>query len=424
MQIDPVINLAKLTLSPSISGVQNRQWSIGQLLQASVIGRAENGDYTLRIGQQEVRAQSPVALQSGERMALRVIETGQQPVLQRIAPEVALKETINQALRNYLPRQSGLSPLLANLSHLASDGNSPLPPSAVKLANAIFQQLPQAEQLSSPGILRQQVENAALFLESRLAARLMQASAPLPQNNFKASLLRLAALLPQAQSEQGDSSGRVRTDTASQTQTGVSSALFKNPVLLTNSTNLQQQASPLQARLETEPVVKPSLAALSLPDEASRELAKQVESVLSRVVVQQLNTLHSENSGQQQWLVDIPIRQNDIGKLVQLHIQKDQQQQRQAEIESETQWTFSLSIDLDELGPLHARISLSGTRLIANLWAEQEETLGLLTQHTDALDARLINAGLENNEIRCFRGKPDLPVAESSSQESLISQHV
>ncbi len=419
MRIDPAPSLAKLTLSAATAGAQTRQWSVGQLLQASVTGRAANGEYSLRIGQQEVRAQSPVPLQIGERMALKVLEAGQLPVLQRISPDAALKETMSQALRDYLPRQSSVSPLLANLSHLSTnaDARAQLPPSALKLAQSIFQQLPRAEQLSSPGILKQQVENAALFLESRLAARVLQPGAGVPQENFKASLLRLAALLPLPQ---GEEKSQQNPATARQLQPGVSSALFKQP-LLPPTTTQPPQTSPLQPRPETEAIAKPTLALQNFAEEAGRELAKQVESVLSRVVVNQLSSLNAEQNGQQQWLVDIPMRENNNGKLLQLHIEKDEKQS--SEQTTETHWSFSLSIDLGELGPLHARVSLHGDRLTANLWAEQEQTLDLINQHSDYLGGRLVEVGLENNQVRCFMGKPDLPLNDAP-QESLISQHV
>ena len=70
-------------------------------------------------------------------------------------------------------------------------------------------------------------------------------------------------------------------------------------------------------------------------------------------------------------------------------------------------WLVRFSIDLPEIGPVHARIALTGERATVTLNAERAESAELLTAGLPLLDAGLRGAQLEPGELRCRAGGTD-----------------
>ena len=70
-------------------------------------------------------------------------------------------------------------------------------------------------------------------------------------------------------------------------------------------------------------------------------------------------------------------------------------------------WLVRFSIDLPEIGPVHARIALTGERATVTLNAERAESAELLTVGLPLLDAGLRGAQLEPGDLRCRTGGTD-----------------
>ena len=65
-----------------------------------------------------------------------------------------------------------------------------------------------------------------------------------------------------------------------------------------------------------------------------------------------------------------------------------------------------LCLDCAELGPLHARVELSGNRLGTTLWAEREGTLQAARAAVGELEEALRAQGVEVSRVDCRHGRP------------------
>lgn len=176
-------NLTLTTRTPEI-----RNWQTGQILQAVARTPSQNGQVTLQLGSQTLEARTPVPLQAGQSLTLEVIQQGQTPLLRILPPSST--NLIDQAMRQALPRQNSLAPLLANLTQLVnSTQREVLPSTLLQAMRSFLKILPEPRQASSAEGLRQAVRNSGIFLESRLRPA---SAMPTPelQRDLKAGLLR------------------------------------------------------------------------------------------------------------------------------------------------------------------------------------------------------------------------------------------
>jgi hypothetical protein len=179
-------------------------WRAGAVLQAVVLDVSAAGRVQLQVGAHTVSARALFALSEGQVLSLRVSHAGELVVLQ--PPTAAQAEQVarspdaqlaRQALREALPRQAPLPPLLANLTLIAREPGR-FPPGVAEAAKAALAALPDARVLTDPDGLEQQVQRSGLWLEAALARA---ATSPAPEHaaalagDWKAALLRLAAAL-------------------------------------------------------------------------------------------------------------------------------------------------------------------------------------------------------------------------------------
>lgn len=364
-------------------------WRVGQVLNATVIETAARGAITLRINNTLIQAQSQLPVSPGQQLSLQVANAGKQTVLKVIEP-ATLTDPLTQALRVALPRQAALPPLLANLAWLAAPSEkAQLSPAVTQLASQLFNNLASAASATTAQGLKDALYNSGPFLENKLAHAADQQGL---KNDVKAGLLRLLEGL-HAESVRGQNSS------------SQSSATQQPPL----------PGSPLQA----QPTVPASLAALSHSG-AAAELTRQTEGALARLQLNQLTSLPTTEHPAPLWTLELPLRHNGRADLLHMRIEQDQTAKR-----SNTQnasWTVSLGLDLDGLGPLHARITLAGERVSTTLWAERGETVALLDKHIDELYHGLARAGLKTDTIRCQQGEPPRTTAEVAiaSQMALV----
>ena len=183
------------------------RWQIGQVLRASV-RQGGSGEVLLDIGRQILRANTPVALETGQQLELQVRALGRVPLL-RIAATGA--DPLTQARRNLLPVQDSLAPLLASLARLAADPRPAVPPLLQARIRQLLQNLPQAQALTRSEGLREALKGSGLWLEQHLAQGVRpqqpgpeavvpettRPGAPPTGPDFKVDLLRLIRHLSQ-----------------------------------------------------------------------------------------------------------------------------------------------------------------------------------------------------------------------------------
>lgn len=230
-------------------------WRAGAVLQAVVLDASAAGRVQLQIGAHTVTARALFALAEGQVLSLRVSHAGELVVLQ--PPTAAQAEQVarspdaqlaRQALREALPRQAPLPPLLANLTLIAREPGR-FPPGVAEAAKAALAALPDARVLTDPDGLEQQVLRSGLWLEAALARA---ATSPAPEHaaalagDWKAALLRLAAALrdlsaPAARAPSGTPASHA----------AVADEAPAAPALQNNASPTQRAAQPAPARTAT-----------------------------------------------------------------------------------------------------------------------------------------------------------------------------
>lgn len=234
-----------------------------------------------------------------------------------------------------------------------------LPEPILKLARELISHLPDVGKLGTPDGLRKAVQDSGLFLEARLAAQNPASAMALPDNDLKAGLLRLLALL-QTQSQQ----------------------------------NLQAATPAPQSRDATSPN-----ATLLAP--LTDELLKHVEGAVSRLQLNQLQSRTSDTEQRPVWLFDLPVRHEKAIDVIRVRIE---QERRHQQTETLSPWRVDLSFDFAELGPVHARISVRGESVSTLFRADNPAAVAHFRDHLNTLQGRLTQLGLSVEQLAVRQG--------------------
>ncbi len=113
--------------------------------------------------------------------------------------------------------------------------------------------------------------------------------------------------------------------------------------------------------------------------------------------------------------MELPLKRDDRVDVFHLHIHRDGGDGKQT---ASSQWSVWLRFDLAPLGPLCAKLSLSGTTVSAQLWAERRATTDLVQRHLPMLADHLSQAGLDVGTLHCRQGNP--PSAPAPGEHSLV----
>lgn len=176
------------------------RWQVGQLLQATVADTLA-GKILLSIGNRQVISTSSLPLTKGQQLTVQVRSLGEIPVL-RISAGPA-SNPLAQAIRNLIPQQDSMTPLLASLARLTQTAGAPVPPLIRELTRTLVRNLPDTGTVTRQDTLKTAIERSGLFLEQHLARQVnpsrAPASHPLPveaiEKDFKANLLQLVERL-------------------------------------------------------------------------------------------------------------------------------------------------------------------------------------------------------------------------------------
>ena len=131
-------------------------------------------------------------------------------------------------------------------------------------------------------------------------------------------------------------------------------------------------------------------------------LVKSVDSAISRTQLHQLNTLQEQDNGKLSWSMEIPVQDGEDIHLIQMRYEKEQA----TEQEGDAVMTVNLAIELESLGPVHARITLISENIGVVLWAEQDDTYEITRKNVTELQENLQKSGFKSENIACHQGKP------------------
>lgn len=432
-----------------------QSWQQGQLLNALVLADSGKGAATLQIAGQALQAKASVALPVGQQVLLEVTRPGPLPHLRVVQPALTdFIARVASALRENLPQQQPLKPLLDNLQTLVRPGSgkpatAPPPATLQQAAERLLSGLPTVRTLTTPSGVQQAIRDSGIFLESRLAdlavaarnrplataqqstppAHPTPAAGPLA-GDLKAGLLQVLAAV------RGAAPTLPATATATSQPavipvvvivpraTGAGSAVPTNPV-----STLTTAITAASAALSTpaQPVPLPRLAELPQPiilpqarpgptasaaarsPELARmmaELLAQTEGALARIQSRQLTPLAAvggEERVQQNWSMELPVRHGQQLDLFELHIEHDA---REGSSEYESTWSVVLNFNLGSMGPVRAKITLQGDRVSTVFWPQQTSTLAQFNARLPTLCERFEDAGLTVGHVGCRNDSP------------------
>ncbi len=368
-------------------------WQAGQILQARSLPQPSGGPPVLHIDGKHLPLNlPPLPLPTGQTLTLQVLNPGQ-PVALRVL-DVSTPSISQQAVRDALPRQLPLSSLLAHLHAITSTTRSKLPVEIQQQIQQMLDRLPRLDGVGQAAGLQLALANSGIFFEARLAEALRSnltftQTAQQLGGDLKGGLLGLLSLLLGLGLGLGlrMPSGA----TALSTRRG-QRRLTDVPPPLPNSQPFAQPRMPANAA---------SLLNLGLPQQL-QELLRQVDGSLARIQLSQL-AANAEDDGRRSWLLDLPLRHGDQFDLLQIRIDKERGGKGQG---ADSLWSITLAVELDGLGEIHIRVTLSGGVVSATFWAENDHTTKLFTRHLDELQQRLQAAGLHVGSLNARCGSP------------------
>lgn len=404
MEIDPrlaastptPVATAGATVAPT-AAVAAQGWFAGQELTARVIAEPEGDRVALQIGDRVYSAQVSFAVRKGDELLLEVVRTAPAPLLLRPIAASGSSDPLRTLLLTDLPRQSGLTPLLARLAAIAATASgSTEPQPVVKAARELFAGFLDSGRVRESGQLRDALANAGTLLEARLAAAARTGQPPEVARDLKAGLLRLlGTLLPDP--------AAAASGVPAVPRSGSSGTVPLLPPLDAS----QPQAQP---RLAVPPGHAERLN-IGTPAAVLDDLRGEVESSLARIQLQQLGSLPGANPDQNIWLLELPIRHGAGADLWQLRIERQPGERTNADDpDSRKVWSVRLAFSLEGLGPVHAHIRQQGDLVSVRFWVEHPATLALFEERSAALRSDLVTAGVNVGAIHCHPGSPPEPV--------------
>ncbi|MFP5506941.1 MAG: flagellar hook-length control protein FliK [Gammaproteobacteria bacterium] len=411
-------------------------WRVGQVLAATVVSSPQPGRAELRIGNLQLAAQTGnLQLTAGQTLRLEVASLREMPVLKLLG--VLQQSPVNQALRDALPRQQPLSPLLNALTRLAAAGQ--LPPEAARLARELLVRLPEPAAVATPAGLRQALRDSGLFLEAKLARPNTPPGAAPGANppatgkgaefagDLKANLLRLVQALRDSAANSAPAGARsagtaapaatpgaAMTPPAAQLAAALAATGARGLGGLPGAPPLDPGAPLLRGQPPQPPATAARLAQLEQALGRS-ELLRQVEGALARVQLNQLSSLPQDRTQPPEWLIELPVRREGETDVWALRIgrepERDGGRDGGRDDEDGPAWTVMLAFDLPGLGPMQTRISLRGDSVDAQFFSREQGILPVVAEHLPVLQARLQQAGLRVNELSCRHGQIPAPAA-------------
>ncbi len=328
-----------------------------------------------------------------------------QPVSTSPAP-MTPSQTIQQSLRELLPRQQALHTLVPLLQKfIAPAAREQLPQPITKALAQLMQSLPKPAQLNTAQNVKQAISNSGSFLEAKIAnvATAAPNAEPLPKiaaTDIKAQITTLLALIrqlnPQAAAMMTKTSSPTTTTFVAEDDFVYAKPAIQNPAGDSNQTG------------ESE-----SLDALLI------QLGKLLQSGFARIQLNQLDSAHARHVNHETqmpvptWVLELPLRTQHGVDQLQLRIEQHRKQQQQR---TRVQWNVEIAFDLHAAGKIAASLAIVDNTVAATLWAEQEKTHLRVREEMEFLRVGLESVGVKVTEIQCRLGLPAARVNPVSQQ--------
>ncbi|MFT3931503.1 MAG: flagellar hook-length control protein FliK [Spongiibacteraceae bacterium] len=338
------------------------------------------------------------------------------PTVSSVPLQPTPAQTIQQSLRELLPRQQALHTLVPLLQKfIAPAVREQLPPQINKALAQLLQSLPKAAQLQNSDNVKRAINNSGSFLEAKIANTITaqpdaEPLAKIAATDIKAQVTALLALVRQ-----------FAPHAATALKTGSSPGLSP------------QAATEFVADDEfvyTKPVIQhaavdgASLNENESLDNLLSQLSKLLQSGFARIQLNQLDSAnarhinHDSQAPVPTWVLELPLRTQHGVDQLQLRIEQHRKQQQQRK---QVQWNVEIAFDLHQAGKIAASLAIVDNSVSATLWAEQEKTHLRVREEMDFLRVGLESVGVKVTEMQCRLGLPT-PRANPISQQ-LVDVH-
>lgn len=356
-------------------GLWLKSWQVGQVLQALVTDKFPSGQLVLRVAGQQITATADIPVQKGAVLTLEVNRLTPTPTLKIIDAPVTggaqlgrLNGELQLLLPQLLPQQGRvLDPLLTLFT--TQQGANILALLGLKNADIerLLKQVHRAEHLVDPKLLKMAVEKSGLFLEAQLQ-QLVLSGGMLPPGDLKAELLRLLHRVNRKLKEQN----RVGEDEA---------------VLL-----------------------------------ALEELQQDLEGAIAKISLNQLAVCLPDESNQQKWSFDIPVRFKEIVATLSLSIYRDSEPQNK--LPEQQDWKATLSVTLPKLGLVEAELFLRGNKVSVVIFSEQAKAVELINAQMDQLRTGLESRGMDVSVLLGREGELKRKSTENSRANNCVDERI
>ena len=373
-----------------------------------------------------------------------------------VRPALSPAETVavTAAAQTAATKQTGLSPLFANLVTAASSGSLPQPV-LVAAAQVLALRQPGDKPITGSDI-KSALASSGLVLEASLATAPPSSTAALPDLKAALTVLRqaLATFIGEPSADaaivakrgvasQTTTSSPQTTTTAGEASTPsvaariaglvpsimseaglsdpmspttISSGAASQPRTLASdpSMPLARNAPPppfRDALPSAQPVAGPSLPPGAEPIAIAQQLLTDTEGALARQTLLQIAslpdrvdmTLPRSETLQPRWNFEIPFVTPQGTAMAQFEIARDGGSEAEA---ARRVWRARFSLDIEPAGPVHALISFSGNTTSVKMWAERPATAAQLRANAFQLGASLDRAELKTGDIVIADGAP------------------
>lgn len=162
-----------------------------------------------------------------------------------------------------------------------------------------------------------------------------------------------------------------------------------------------------------QPPVQPGALETMPLREAALRLLGETDAALARHTLLQIASLPDDvaqnraSDPAQRLVFDIPLATPQGTAVMQLRIERDGR--RHGKEAKAPVWQATFSLDIEPIGPVHARIAMAGDIANVSLFAERGDSATALRENAGLLAAGLAEAALVPGDILCATGAPASP---------------
>jgi len=426
MKIPEILAASVVTLRNDHSSLKNLQ--SGQQVYVKVIEQQPSKhEVLLQVGKTLITVKSTISTHIGETIKATVLKNANEIILS-VKPEKSPADIITASLKQLLPKQLPVQNIHTSLksiltSRLTGTNNSLL--SAInsdtshKLETSLSQikkTLPDLKQITTITGLKKAIQNSGVFFEAGLKDTLTVNKNTLNQPHLTAK--NLSEGNSQSLLQRLGSAGIMQTTTQQGKQAAITSLdtkanLVRLIALLKQWPNNQKNAITNSARTNNKPDVS------QINNTQIRELLTNSEGALAKVTLNQIASTTESTAARQSWQFDLPYFNGQTMESVFIKIEEEDLSNKKQP--AKKIWTISVELSPPKLGQIRSKLTLDGSTINSQFWAQNSATGALIRDHLKTFKAQLLKANLETNNLQVYSGE-GIDFTKSSFQKPLLHE--